>query len=106
MAAAVGRMNAELRGGTADVEALAAKPRKRSKDAYARVVAVASRAGDRRRRTQIAAEALAKEFVLFSVDDWRRVAKALGLPDPDASLEELVRGNVVYEPKPGYYRTV
>ena len=106
LAAAVGRINAELRGGTAEVEALAARPKRRSKDAYARIVASASRAGDRRQRTRVAAEELAREFVLFSTDDWRRTAQALGIPNPTESLEELVRGNVVYEPKPGFYRTV
>jgi hypothetical protein len=103
---AVGRINADFRGGTAEVAALAAKPKKRSRDAYLRVVATAAKAGDRRQRTRAAAEGLAREFVLFTADDWRRVAEALGIPNPDAGLHELVRGNVVYEPKPGYYRTV
>ncbi len=106
LAIAVGRINAELRGGTREVEALAARPRKRSKDAYARVVAAASRAGDRRQRTRAAAAGLAQEFVLFSLEDWRRVLGALGIPNADETLEELARGNVVYEPRPGYYRTV
>ena len=34
------------------------------------------------------------------------MAATLGLPNADDLLEELVRGNVVYEPKPRYYRTV
>lgn len=106
VASAVGRINAELHGGTKAVEDLAAKPKKRSKDAFARVIALASRAGDRRQRTRAAAEGLAREFVLFSREDWRLVAGALGVPDADAGLEELLRGNVVYEPRPGYYRTV
>ncbi len=106
VATAVGRVNAETHGGAGAVAAIAAKPRRRSRDAYARVIAAATRAGDRRQRVRAAAEGLAREFVLFSIEDWRHVAGALGVPDADASLEELVRGNVVYEPKPGYYRTV
>ncbi|MBI4415569.1 MAG: DUF1922 domain-containing protein [Euryarchaeota archaeon] len=106
LAEAVGRINAELRGGTKEVEALTAKPKKRSKDAYLRVIAEAGRAGDRRARARVAAEGLAREFVVFSGEDWRRVADALGVPDPEGSLQELIRGNVVYEPKRGYYRTV
>ena len=106
LAAPVGRINAELRGGTEEVAAIAAKPKKRSKDAYARVVAVAAKAGDRRQRVRAAAEGLAKEFVLFSREDWSRVLDMLGIPRVDESLDELVRGNVVYEPKPGYFRTV
>jgi len=105
LAMAVGRINAELHGG-ALTETLTAKPKKRSRDAYARIVADASRAGDRRQRTRAAAEGLAREFVLFSVDDWRRTAEALGISNPVESLDELLRANVVYEPKPGYFRTV
>jgi len=105
LAAAVGRIQAELQGGLTEVDAVA-RPRKRSKDAYARVIENASRAGDRRQKARASAEGLTREFVLFSVDDWRRVAEALGLPNADELLEELVRGSVVYEPKPGYYRTV
>ena len=106
LAAAVGRINAEIRGGSEEVAAFAPKRARRSRDAYARVVADASRAGDRRQRARAAAEGLAREFVLFSVEDWRRVLSALGIPEADGSLAELVQGNVVYEPKPGYYRTV
>jgi len=105
LAAAVGRIQAELRGGSDEVSA-AARPKRRSKDAYTRVIAVAGRTGDRRQKARAAAEGLAREFVLFSWADWRHVADALGLPNPAGSLEELVRGNVVYEPKPGFYRTV
>jgi hypothetical protein len=106
LAAAVGRINAELRGGTEEIEALAAKTRKRSKDAYLRVVAAASRAGDRRQKIRAAAEGLAREFVLFTREDWARALELLGISQVEESLEELVRGNVVYEPRPGYFRTV
>jgi len=104
LAAAVGRIQAELRGGTKAVET-AARPKRRSRDAFARVIAHASR-GDRRQRTRLAAEGLAREFVLFTFEDWRQVAEALAIPDPSVALEELTRGNVVYQPRPGYYRTV
>lgn len=104
LAAAVGRTQAELRGGTRAVEE-ASRPKKRSKDAFARVIATASQ-GDRRQRMRIAAEGLAREFVLFTAEDWRRVAEALAIPNPSVALEELVRGNVLYEPRPGYFRTV
>ena len=106
LAVAVGRINAELHGGAKEVQALAAKPRRPGKDAVLRVVAAASRAGDRRHRMRAAAEGLAQEFVLFTREDWRGVCEALGIPEPEGALEELVRGNVVYEPRPGYYRTV
>ena len=104
LAAAVGRTQAELGGGAKAVEA-AGRPKRRSRDAFARVIGDASR-GDRRQRARRAAEGLAREFVLFTVEDWRRVAEALGIPDPNEALEDLARGNVVYQPRPGYYRTV
>lgn len=103
---AVGRVQAELHGGLDLVEsASASRPKRRSKDAFTRVIASASR-GDRRQRTRLAAEGLAREFVLFTAEDWRRVAEAIGIPNPDEALQELARANVVYEPRPGYYRTV
>ena len=104
LAGAVGRIQAELHRGTSEV-ASADRQKRRSRDAFARVVADANR-GDRRQKTRLAAEGLAREFVLFTAEDWRRVAEALGIPGPDDALEELARGNVVYEPRPGYYRTV
>jgi hypothetical protein len=104
LAAAVGRTQADIHGGTKAVET-ASRPKKRSKDAFARVIADASR-GDRRQRMRLAAEGLAREFVLFTAEDWRRVAEALAIPDPNDALDELTRGNVLYEPRPGYYRTV
>jgi len=107
LATAVGRINAERGGGTHEVEAArTARPRHVSKDAYARVVAIAGRAGDRRLRVRAAAECLAREFLLFTREDWRRVLESLAIPQPEERLEELIRGNVVYEPKPGYFRTV
>jgi len=104
LAAEVGRTQARLRGGTKEVEA-ASRPKRRSRDAFTRVITDAGR-GDRRQRMRRAAEGLAREFVLFTLEDWRRVAEALAIPDPSEALEELTRGNVVYQPRPGYYRTV
>jgi len=106
LATAVGRLNAELHGEGSEVLVRTTGPKKQSKDAYSRVVATASRAGDRNQRSRAAAEGLAREFLLFSLDDWRRVAASLDIPNPEESLNGLIRGNVVYEPKPGYYRTV
>ncbi|HKZ63433.1 MAG TPA: DUF1922 domain-containing protein [Thermoplasmata archaeon] len=106
LATAVGRIQADLGGGQKEVETTTPRPKRRSKDAFTRIVAAASGAGDRRQRARAAAEGLTREFVLFSQEDWRHVAATLGLPNADDLLEELVRGNVVYEPKPRYYRTV
>lgn len=106
LASAVGRINAKIHGEPEDAESIGPKPERLPRDAFARIVDAASRAGDRRQRVRVAAEELAREFVVFSLQDWRRVLASLDIPNPDLSLQELVRSNVVYEPKPGFFRTV
>ncbi len=104
---AVRTVQAELAGGLAEYERAAAPPRrKRIGEVHARVAAVAKRAGDRAHRVRAAAEGLTGELEVFSAEDLRIVLEALGIHDVDASLEELLRSNVVYEPKEGFYRAV
>jgi len=103
----VARVNAELAGGLAAYEeASRVRRRRRSRDVHARVVATASKAGDRAHRIRAAAVGLTQELVLFSLDDWRRVLQGLGESDPENALQSLVRGNEVYEPKPGFFRAL
>ena len=64
------------------------------------------KAGDRAHRVRAAAVELSKELEVFSVADLRAVLTALGIPEVDESLDELLRANVVYEPREGYYRAV
>jgi uncharacterized Zn finger protein (UPF0148 family) len=104
---AVRRASAEIAGGLAEYERVAApRKKKRVSDVHARVAAVAMRAGDRAHRIRAAAIELSKELEVFSVADLRAVLSALGIPDVDGSLDELLRANVVYEPREGYYRAV
>jgi hypothetical protein len=104
---AVRRASAEIAGGLAEYERAAApRKKKRVSDVHARVAAVAMRAGDRAHRIRAAAIELSKELEVFSVADLRAVLSALGIPDVDGSLDELLRANVVYEPREGYYRAV
>lgn len=98
----VGETNARLQG----APEVARPRRRRARDPIARAAERARRAGDRRHRIRAAAVELTRELEAFDAADWHRVLHALGIDGADASLEELVHGNVIYEPRPGYYRAV
>ena len=107
LATLVGRVNAELAGGTQAYEAaIVPIPRRRSRDVHARVVAIAARSRDRTSRVRVAAMELTKELEVFSLADWTKVLDGLGIAQSREALDALVRGNVVYEPKPGFFRAV
>ena len=104
---AVRRVSAELAGGLAEYEkAIAPRPRKRIGDVHARVVVIAMKAGDKAHRIRASAIELSKELEMFSYGDLRAVLEALGIQDVEESLDELLRSNVVYEPREGFYRAV
>ena len=104
---AVRRVSAELAGGLAEYEkAIALRPRKRIGDVHARVVVIAMKAGDKAHRIRASAIELSKELEMFSYGDLRAVLEALGIQDVEESLDELLRSNVVYEPREGFYRAV
>ena len=104
---AVRRVSAELAGGLAEYErAIQPRKKKRIEEVHARVAAAAMKAGDRAHRVRAAAVELSKELEVFSVADLRAVLTALGIPEVDDSLDELLRANVVSEPREGYYRAV
>src|SRR3990170_2516072 len=101
------RARTERAGGAAAYrEAVASRPRKRSRDVHARVVAASAAAGDRAHRIRAAAIELTRELEVFSMKDWTRTLSLLGLEDEVGALERLVRERLVYEPKPGFYRAV
>jgi hypothetical protein len=104
---AVRRVSAQLAGGLAEYErAIQPRTRKRVSDVHARVTAAAMRAGDRAHRVRAAAVELSKELEVFSYGDLKAVLLALGIHEVDESLDELLRANVVYEPREGFYRAV
>ncbi len=104
---AVRRVSAELAGGLAEYEkAIAPRTRKRIGDVHARVVVIAMKAGDKAHRIRASAIELSKELEMFSYEDLRAVLEALGIHDVEESLDELLRSNVVYEPREGFYRAV
>ncbi len=107
LAPLVGQVNAELAGGTRAVErALAPPKRPRPREVHARVIAAVPKEGDRTSRVRAAAVELTNELEVFTRDDWSRVLDGLGIPDAESALASLLRANVVYEPKEGFYRTV
>lgn len=106
LASLVGRVNAELRGGTRAYEEAAEPPRRRrSSDVHTRVAASVG-AGDRMHRVRAAAVALSRELERFSFSDWTIVLERLGIPDPQAALEHLIQERAIYEPATGFYRAV
>ncbi|HKZ89455.1 MAG TPA: hypothetical protein VJ300_04260 [Thermoplasmata archaeon] len=107
LASLVGRVNAELRGGIEEYEkATSPRPRRRSTEAHARVVAASVGAGDRVHRIRVAAVELTRELEVFSLADWKRVLERLGIAEPERALETLIRERMVFEPKTGFYRAV
>jgi hypothetical protein len=107
LAPLVGRASAELAGGLRAYEAASAPPRRtRPRDVHARVIAIAAKSRDRTSRVRAAAVELTKELEVFSPVDWAKVLDGLGIPASEEALQALVRSNVVYEPKPGFFRAV
>jgi len=107
LARLVGQVSADIAGGgEAYRTATAPIRRKRSRDVHLRVVAVASKRSDRVGRLRAAATELTRELEVFSLDDWERVLGGLGIPRAEIALATLVRDNVVFEPKTGFYRAV
>lgn len=107
LAPLVGQVNAELAGGTTEVERILAPLKKaRPRQVHARVIAAVPRVGDRATRIRAAAIELTNELEVFTKDDWSRVLEGLGIADSEAALESLLRANVVFQPKEGFFRTV
>ena len=107
LAPLVGQVNAELAGGAKEVQKLMAPPRMaRPRDVHARVIAAIQDRGDRATKMRAAAVELTREVELFTRDDWTKVLEGIGVPDPDGALAVLLDANVVFEPKPGFYRVV
>ncbi len=107
LAPLVGQVNAELAGGTKVVQkAFAPAKKARPCEVHARVIAAIPTHGDRSSRMRAAAVELTNELELFTRDDWMQVLAGLGLADAEGALAVLLDANVVFEPKPGFYRVV
>jgi len=107
LAPLVGKVSAELAGGTEEYRrAQAPVSRRRSRDVHVRVIAVAGKGRDRASRVRSAAIELTRELEVFSLSDWERVLAGLGIPNPAEALATLVEENTVFEPKAGFFRAV
>jgi Domain of unknown function (DUF1922) len=107
LAALVGRVSAEVAGGSEAYQGAATPARRRRPaDVHVRVVGIASRSGDRASRIRSAAIELTRELEVFDRDDWSRVLAGLGIAHPEEALANLVRANLVLEPRAGVYRAV
>jgi hypothetical protein len=107
LAPLVGQVNAELAGGAREVQRALALPRRtRPREVHARVIASVPKDADRSTQIRRAAAALTRELEVFTKDDWLRVLEGLGIPDPEGSLQTLLRSNAVFEPREGFYRVV
>jgi len=107
LATLVARVNAEIAGGLKIVERdLAPRRRPRIRDVHARIAAAVPKGGDRATRVRAAAFELTKELQVFTMEDWSKVLAGLGIPEPEAALDALIRSNAVFQPKEGFYRTV
>jgi hypothetical protein len=100
-------VNAELAGGTREVQRLLAPTKRtRPREVHTRVIAAIQERGDRATKVRAAAVELTSELEVFTRDDWARVLEGIGILDPEAALDVLLDANVVFEPKPGFYRVV
>lgn len=107
LAPLVGQVNAELAGGAKVVQKAFAPPKKaRPREVHARIIAAIPTQGDRSSKVRSAAVELTSELELFTRDDWTQVLDGLGLADAEGALAVLLIANVVFEPKPGFYRAV
>lgn len=107
LAPLVGQVNAEIAGGTKQVERdFAPMKKRRPTQVHARIIAAVPREGDRNSRIRAAALELTNELEVFTRDDWTRVLEGLGISEPEPALEALLHANVVFEPKEGFYRAV
>lgn len=107
LAPLVGKVSAELAGGTEEYQrAKAPIRRRRSRDVHARVIGIAGKGRDRASRVRAAAVELTRELEVFSTADWDRVLAGLGIPHPAEALATLVAENTVFEPTAGFYRAV
>lgn len=102
---AVGKVNAYLRGAIKEYKDFfptKSKPR----DVYSRIASMARNARDRKEKIRVAVVELSKEFDLFSYEDLGKVLDKMGINGVERCLEDLLKENVIYEPRIGLYKMV
>ncbi|MFQ5883464.1 MAG: DUF5817 domain-containing protein [Thermoplasmata archaeon] len=107
IAAAVGRLNAELSGGTEEWEEIAGKSDEvETDDPYSEIVASASSVTDRKEKLTIAVRGLTDALGGFTMEDLENVLQSLGMKNAEEHLQLLLEDNIIYEPRKNVFRAV
>ncbi|TET90921.1 MAG: DUF1922 domain-containing protein [Methanomassiliicoccales archaeon] len=107
IAAAVGRLNAELSGGTEEWEKIAGKSDTvDTDDPYSEIVVSASSVTDRKEKLTIAVRGLSDALGGFTTEDLEKVLQSLGMKNAEDCLRLLLEENIIYEPRKNVFRAV
>ena len=107
VASAVGRMNAEIEGGTEAVEKLVMEASgEETGDVYSKIVSDAANAPSVQDRLEIVARNLTDAFGNFTSNEMGKALRMLGMRDVEECIQALLRENIIYEPEPGVFCAV
>jgi hypothetical protein len=107
VASAVGRMNAELEGGTDEWESMVeGSVGSDSEDPYSKMISAASSVSDSQGRMELVARGLTTILGSFSKNDLQKALRMLGIKEIDECVDLMLRESIIYEPEPGVYRAV
>jgi hypothetical protein len=107
IASAVGRMNAELEGGTEEWERVAGiSSEGREDDPFTKLISTASSITDSQERLEFVARNLTETLGSFTRKDLSKTLRILGMKDVDECVDIMLRESIIYEPEPGVFRAV
>ncbi|UCD92854.1 MAG: DUF1922 domain-containing protein [Methanobacteriota archaeon] len=100
IASAVGKLNAELAGGTEEWEKISGKSDTAdTEDLYSEIVASASSVTNQKERLTIVVRGLTDALESFTIEDFEKVLNNLGIKKVEESLHLLLEENIIYEPR-------
>ena len=103
----MGRLNAELSGGTEEWEKIAGKSDTvDTDDPYSEIVVSASSVTDRKEKLTIAVRGLSDALGGFTMEDLEKVLQSLGMKNAEDCLHLLLEENIIYEPRKNVFRAV
>jgi hypothetical protein len=107
VAAAVARLNAELKGGTEEWEKIAEEmSRKEVTDPYSRIVLNASSVTNPEEKLGIVVRGLSDAFESFSREQLEKALRMLAIKNIEECIKGLLRENIIYEPRKDVFRAV
>jgi hypothetical protein len=107
VASAVGRMNAELEGGTDEWETTIEESiGPETDDPYSKMISAASSISDSQERTELVARGLTDILGSFTRNDLQKALRMVGIKEVDECVDIMLRESIIYEPEPGVYRAV